>query len=1115
MSVSTPAWRTRWRCGSTRKPVGLVEMVIIGGPTLRMATLDVRTPDGRHWEPLIREGVFRSRSSLLENDIVLSTGRLLLEDVRTGGQTSGGTLATLQAHYDLQGATVQMWLHEMGLTDWADVLPRWNGVVDSVKTSAGLVELTLMQGRDWNRDVLVRKVNRHDDPQASEEAIGAPVCIYLGRHDGLPMRFGSPASEYTELQHIREHIAGGARVGAAVLVDTGRGGGGSNPKARVLVAAHRVKQIGVGAPLYGTAMFIEGPDGVAHVMDPAPAEIFNDDTQGAGFTIPDNSGTAWYPLHPVDLALVADYADNPRAILDRDDETTFARMDYAGLKRNLRAILPAIANPGAMRNIYSYIIYRGTGTGVRFSLYNNATGGESILHSGSLTPSTTETHQFFDLGGGLGWGSSNLPTEPWDFSRHELRVAFTGGSPGGTMDIIQVGLTIEYLPAQQLMEVTRQLQTVTVPVRPRERAPDPGRVPFLQTTTAETMQLVNVSELRGKFYANVLGLPDAAGDGTYAGDIITLVGAVNASNTAMLFTPHRAYLAGAAMLPLLEPGDVVVNGGGAFTPGVTVSVPDPVGLTVVFTGPSAITSASVTVTIRRCGRVIERPADMAHVVLRRWGGQTALQIEDAPGELGCVSDARALMVTRSGRDMVLALCVSESTTVSTLLAMLCTASAMQVRLCEFTGRWHFLPWVMDPPVTYPNPVTRGDILDIDRGVETEHTRGADVLSGLVVPHGWDHLSQSYVHEVACSADASSAGHLYRNLRLGKRSIVAGVNDRLEWIDQVGVANTFTIAPGDYDDIDLTNALQAATAGIPGLVRALGVVGVVIAGVNSRINFGVGPSIRIVNLPSGVYTMPQLAAQAQTTMNAPTAGADGWQVVYNTNTRRFQFSTNGINGNGRLMFFNGQVNTACGHFGFGIRDDSSQLSTPFVVQSDVPVEAGQVYMACDRRFDVRWRTGTHGLNGTRQCAAEALGYDWRNDNEGRQLADPFGRVHIGIVPRSDLEAVFAAADARHGTKLPRQLDGRAINDTDTALELMDRVGRIGGASRVLPRFASDVLGDLRVGDVFPFGSDMNLLGSYPRGGGGGLWEGRSIRVLETEQHIGTSFHTEVESVDMTT
>ena len=1111
MSLSTVAWRERWRMRALRRAVTLMEIVVTGGPTLQLATDDCRTPDSRHWSPhILPGGTITAKGSLLETDIPLATCRFSLRTQRTGAQLEGQSFYNLLVDYELTGSAITVWLWERGLTSFADACERFHGVIQGVSIQTGKLDVRATQAKDWNRTVSGRRIDRSRHPQASEAIIGAYEPVLIGANPAPPMRFGAPTSDYTALQRVRSLIAGGSRVAQALLVDNGRGGGGSAPKARVLVAGHRVKQVGIGDGTTGTGVYIRGADGEAHYMEPDPAEIFNNDTDGAGFTIPDGEGTAWFPIYPVDISATTDNAANPRAILERFNETSVARLDYTALERNLRAVLPSVPNPGTMVNVYAFMIYRGLATGVRF-VFNN--GGFITGYPLAVPPSATEAFVQIDVravGGGGGWNSGYLQN-PWDFSGIQLRAEFSGASPGGTMDVIAMGVAVEYLPERDLLKVERRLVDLPIPrplreLQERGAGPRGSLVPW-----GKIDSLVNVTELQGEFFANTLGFPDDA-LGTYAGDNVTLTG-LSGATTPNLDFPSKTHSAGVALLHTVEAGDLVLDSGGVYPLGTTVLSVDLTLNRIVFSGNATVTSAAVVVQIRRVARVVQRPADVAHLLLQHFGSQDPASIELTPGELGCMTDARTNMRTWNARDMIVSMGISDSIDIGSTLSFVAAASAMQIRLDEATNRWHALPWVLDPPVTYPVLVRREDLLDPDEGPTIEHTADSGALAGLTVAYGWDALSQSYRHETSVFPDASSGGHYYQNLRDGRIQIVAGINDKVQWITHLGVANTFTIAPGDYTPETLTVALRAA---IPTSLRSVGVCGVVVAGVNDHIGWSNGPSFRDATLDPGTYTMEALAAHAQTKMNAPTAGADGWRVVYNRRTGRFMFSCVGSNGDGRPTWFVDQSNTACGHFGFGIRDASEQLSTPFVSVSDTPVEEGRVYMATDRRFDILWSSGSDGREGTKTCAWDALGYDWSQDSDG--VGQPatlgYGMIHVGRAPRFLHEMTLSDTVALYGAKRPVSVDGRAIYDTATGVELRNRMVGVLGPNRPIVRFPSDVLGDMRIGDVFEMHSDMNTVRPYSRAGSDGSWASKRFRVLEVQPHLGPSNHAEIVCVDMT-
>ena len=1018
--ISTAAFRNRWRAVLTRSCVALarIEITSPSALTIYAATDEVRTPDGSHWEPLLGKAIsISSPGGFLSSDVNLGTADFRLVDKRASFVANGETVSTVLANYDVVGATVTIILWERGLSSWEDRLERFVGVIQTYRVTTGEIRLSAIQPVDWNRDVTPRRITMQEYPQAPEESVGAALPTILGRIPGLPMRRPFAAS-YSDLQYIRELVAGGVRMAPGVLVDTGRGGGGTNPPARVLFAGHRCAQIGVYSGQRGTSIWLEGKDNVPHVLNVPPARVVNDDA-GAGCTIPDGTGSAYAPIYPTDLRLVADYASNPRAILERQNEVVFARLDYTAGQRNLIAMLGSAPDHGKIVHAYAQIVYRSSAvlTGARFKVTNTALG---ISATTPISASLTESFMTIDLG--TAWGASALPDEPWDFAQCELSVVWEGGGTyNGSLEVVLMGILVEYLPAQETLGIEKRLETVTVP-RPRlgpgRHRPRHGSHVYSAPSASEREVLTTIKELRGKFYANVHGVPDDA-SGTYTGTALA---------------------------------------------------------------------------------VIERPCDVARYVLEAFAGAAADRVETGLGEFGSFVDARALLRTWTNRDMILGLHLSDAVDVQTVLGWIMAASASSLILSEYTGRWEFHPWRVSPDPTYTIPVSKEDLLDPDTAIEVELTPLANILSGLRVSYGYDGLAKTYPHECAISGDGSSGGHGFRNLRDAFLTVTAGINDKIDTYQASGGAITHVLAPGAYSPESLVSALKAA---FPGTSQNVAVGGIIVYGVNDRIVVTDG-TYKGVSIPAGTYSMENLAAMLQARIATVSTG---WTVTYSRTSRKFTFARSSTPAG--LAFLSGAEQTCAAVVGFGLRDLSGSSS----YTSDGVCEEGLVAIAKTQEFDLRWRTGTNGLLGTKQTASEVLGFDYRNDDVGIGRGGP-GYRHVGYCPKSALESTILTVDQRLGKRREVPLEGRALYDSETALEVRNRLVALLGGPRGVVTFSSEKHPDLRRGDVFEFAEDMDALRPYPVPGSGASWIGRRFRVLETHQRAGDSWHSEIVAVDVT-
>jgi len=971
---------------------------------------------GVYWEPLLaKDGAVSSGSAFMASDVQLATMTFTILDQPTS-YAGGRTFSAMLAEHDFVGADVVLVIAPRGIDITTDGLQKFVGVVQSLSVTTGEVKFRAKQGRDWNRVVQPVTVTRAGNPAALEATVGSVIPIALGRLGGQPMRppFANP---YGDEFRIRELIAGGLRAGQAVVIDAGRGGfGATTTRAKIAVASHAVKQLGSFSPNWGTSPFLEQSDGKLHSVDPLLADVFNNDTDGAGFYLPDGTASVYAPVFPVDIELGTNYADSPRAVLDPANEFTSARFDYAGGKRFLYARLPNLENFGKLNSIIVYVIYRGGPSVTLLKVFLNNTKKGVAQGGVVLVPTAGYAPGFVNIN--VATTDLVVPTNPWEWGDCRIDIYFDGVGTG-TAEVIACGVAVQYAPKRDVLESRKVVESVQVQ-RTHNVPGERRRQPVTVTQEREVMQ--NVTEVRGKFYSNVYGRADDV-SGTYTGT------------------------------------------------------------------PSA---------------VIERAPDVARYILETFGGVPLGGVVTGVGEFGSFVDARAALKTRRGTDSVIGLMLSEEVDINAAIAWVADACASEPILSEFTNQWEFHPWRVDPPLTYALPISRYDLLDPEATVGVEMTPDTDVLSSLRVVYGWDARSRSYLHETTIGANKSVSGHFYRNLRDASCAIVLNVNDKLDWTGTLTGAHTYTIGAGNHTPTQLLSALHSAFTA----THAVGLGAIIATGVNDKLPIYDGANKTVTLDPGDYGTMEALAAHVQTKLNQ---SSTLWTAVYSPTTRKFTFGrTTGV---GNFTFGLVSANTCASTLGWNCGTDVS-IGNPGISQTAVSLyecEVGHVSISTIEEFNLNWKSGPNGLDGTKRSAWEALGFDWVADQLGIGLNI---KRHMGWCPKSDTEKLLANADLVYGQRRAVTRDARALYDTPTALALRDRLVTLRSKSRALVSFSSEVLADMRRGDVFEFHADMDTLKPYPVPGSGGSWVGRKFRVLETLSRFGGSWHTEVVAIDVT-
>jgi hypothetical protein len=539
--IGTANYRALTRQVTRRNRVALITISVNDPDNVdfRFATQLCGTPGGAVWEPMVSEGTISNGTKMLDPSVPLGTASFVIAD-RPSSQFPDTKFSTVLAQYQFIGAPVTIFFWnilpaaEEGLgvahvaSYPADALRRFKGVIQSYRVDLGGIEFQCIVDRVFNKPVTVRTATQTEFPRLPQDAFGAALPIVYGAVGGMPYRnrtasvdgFGGATTpgRFGTIQHIRELLSGVGRAGPAILVDPGRDGG-SNPNARIMVTGHAVKQFGSNNP-YGTTAWLQSSFGSAHCVDPANANIFNLPT-GAGFQLTDGTPPVIScPVVPVGVETTADSGQNVGALLVANNEGAFATINAAKGHRRVRVKLPDIPPLGDFVQAILYVVYRAFGTTVPFTA--TIINGASTSSMGSLANSATDTWASLNLGGP---GSGSLPADGWSLGGVRLEVAFTGGSPTGVIEVVALGIAIQYLPAQSLVETRRQYMKLRTYGRSALGATESGIGPFKARHNLFYIWkdvVTDLYEFTGKLFANVFGWADDA-SGTVTGVANALV----------------------------------------------------------------------------------------------------------------------------------------------------------------------------------------------------------------------------------------------------------------------------------------------------------------------------------------------------------------------------------------------------------------------------------------------------------------------------------------------------------------------------------------------------------------------------------------------------------------
>ena len=485
--------------------------------TLRWATTEVITPDGKLWQAGLAAEPTRDAVDLLGTGLAPTTATIRLPR-RADASQSSGVVANLLSSYLWQNAVVTLYIWDQGpFSAPSSESPQqvFSGRVSRPDVDAEGVTLYLLQDESWNRVIPTTVIDDISYPNAPDGQQGQPIPIVYGDHIAPPMASLWPSTYGNK--DDQEDVGAGLGVVPMFLVDPGIG----SAKAKIVAAAHLCVDILNRAD--GHTQFIDA-GGVMAPLDTAGIT----ETLGASesfIEIADEGQVAYFGVLPMDVRTTgaANTATNPRRAMDVFDETNYASMNQATPAGILQLVLPNMPPRGRIDSVELVVAFigdAGNGNNLRAGPYQPGVGYLSSVNTASTgtTPAVWRTT----------WPTGAY-SQAWDFggsaTAYDLRIDFTGGATNKA-SIIWAALVVKYRPQQSL--VTPGYIGFTIPIFPTPTGP--LYEPFTtQSAFIEQLQkhgYFQVAQpqfsLVGRFYGNIKGYADTAG-GAFTGTASALI----------------------------------------------------------------------------------------------------------------------------------------------------------------------------------------------------------------------------------------------------------------------------------------------------------------------------------------------------------------------------------------------------------------------------------------------------------------------------------------------------------------------------------------------------------------------------------------------------------------
>ena len=485
--------------------------------------------------------------------------------------------------------------------------------------------------------------------------------------------------------------------------------------------------------------------------------------------------------------------------------------------------------------------------------------------------------------------------------------------------------------------------------------------------------------------------------------------------------------------------------------------------------------------------LIERAPDIANYLLQTYGAQTGAQVETGVGVHGSFADARAKLKTWNQRDMTHLLAVDSTQQVSDAMEKLGRESCSGIFLSRHSDKMKWVPFERAPSVNYPFVIEPEHVLG-EELLRVESMPGAKLLSNIRIAYLWDAFRSKFAGDCSALPGFSSAGYAWLGLRDQHLTMIAGVNDKLDWHVPGPTPYTATLTPGDYEPWAFAKHVADRMNFISPEDCICHYGPRIETGYNDRLDFNDGVARTAIIAQGDYASMEALATAVAAAMNAVSTN---WTCVYSRTTKKFTIDRTvaGKTIVGPGPSFATSIKGALGFAGL------ANIACPATGEHEVEEER---FVVCDMTalltLDVE--TGPNGLNGTGTGCWPLLGFDGTRDTlpaTANTTSAP------GDCPKGTRERTLDQARRNYGARREMTLQARTILDTDTARETRNRYIDLGALPRAVVSFRSLMVPDLELYHVLEFSSRFDSLVRYTEEGSDGSWAGKKFWVVDGRTH----------------
>lgn len=489
--------------------------------------------------------------------------------------------------------------------------------------------------------------------------------------------------------------------------------------------------------------------------------------------------------------------------------------------------------------------------------------------------------------------------------------------------------------------------------------------------------------------------------------------------------------------------------------------------------------------------LIEKVPDTLQYYLQVWAGVSAASIETDATDFGSFVLGRSTMRNAQPSDFKIATHLGDLTNIAEVVRRICEQSLCCVVLDRFTGQWLFHAWKPGAAIDYDLTLRLDDLADMTTGIPSD----VGLSQGVRVKYGYDHFKGRTAFEAFLSPTGSSQGYALPTQR-DQVLTVSASNNKLDYVDGAG---TSALTPGSatYTPSGLASTIRTLVRGIgtaDALVFHSNFGFSIVTGFNDVIDFVIGASTYAATLSPFDYTAEGLAAEATAKMTAA-AGAT-ITVTYAHSTNKFSIAYAGT--------VNVKPVTGASALTSALQVLGWNLDTGIITSGAALLATyADRFHFCNQNaktFNLKFLTGAS----TATNIAGLLGFP---------VADT-GVVFnaVATYSRGQRESLAATSATNYGPKAEQVITADWIRDENSAVQLRDRIFDMNSTPRAFVKVRSLRTPDLQVMRVVGLDADIDAMVPFARYGSDGSNALKAMQVIEVEQSMGPSFHTEFLAIE---